>query len=266
MPLLITADKAIYKVAHEMNLSHTHNLFYEFYFLISGERFFSIGEYTYNIKPNTIMVVPRNVHHRTGGGPYVRYSLNVFAQALTEEEQTLIEKWFSSPIVIAEMQMKQITDCLDNMQQIEGDLDYEKNSKVILSYVLFLIDNFINANDHTNKNTVKQQLPLFLSKILDYIDKNINNDLSLNTISNYILYSPTYIRRQFKLYMGQTLNDYILNKRLDLAKMYLRETHKPLSEIAQLCGYSSANYLTLIFTKKEKLSPTAYRKIPVHGI
>ena len=85
--------------------------------------------------------------------------------------------------------------------------------------------------------------------------------LSTSVISQYANFSPDYLRKQFKFYMKQSLYDYILTVRIDRVKNYLWNTHYPINKIAKLCGFSSGNYLTLIFTKKEKISPSKYRKI-----
>jgi transcriptional regulator GlxA family with amidase domain len=47
---------------------------------------------------------------------------------------------------------------------------------------------------------------------------------------------------------------------LNKAKHLLLSTDKTVNEIAELCGFSSANYFGLIFKKKENLSPLTYRK------
>jgi two-component system response regulator YesN len=54
--------------------------------------------------------------------------------------------------------------------------------------------------------------------------------------------------------------DYCTHARLNEAKHLLLTTRKSLDEIAERCGYASANYFSLIFKRKIGLSPLNYRK------
>jgi AraC-like DNA-binding protein len=54
--------------------------------------------------------------------------------------------------------------------------------------------------------------------------------------------------------------EYILQLRLNKAKSLLQEGKKSIEEIANLCGFSSANYFGLIFKKAVGLSPLNYKK------
>ena len=65
----------------------------------------------------------------------------------------------------------------------------------------------------------------------------------------------------FKKYTNCSLIDFLLNIRLTKAKELLVNAKKSVEEIAELCGFSSANYFGLIFKKKEGVSPINYRKI-----
>ena len=49
--------------------------------------------------------------------------------------------------------------------------------------------------------------------------------------------------------------DFLLNLRLEKAKEALETTNKSICQIAEECGFRSANYFSLIFKRKEQLSP-----------
>lgn len=256
---LINVDKNFSNKPIIMNRSHEHK-FYEFYFLLKGTRFFSVGEYTCKVQSNDILIVAPNQPHLTNGGPFERYTLNIFPEVLTEEQtkfiETLIEK---QPISVSPSVMERIKFCLEDIISILNMPDYQKKSNLIFSYILFLIENNLSANKLYSTNKLK--IPIYLYKTIDYINENLDKDLSISAISQYINFSPDYLRKQFKFYMKQSLYDYILTVKLDKVKAYLWNTHYPINKIAKLCGFSSGNYLTLIFTKKEKISPSKYRKI-----
>ena len=51
--------------------------------------------------------------------------------------------------------------------------------------------------------------------------------------------------------------------KLNKAKQYLSSTKKNIKDISDLCGFSSAAYMGLIFKQKIGLSPLKYRQLQV---
>ena len=60
--------------------------------------------------------------------------------------------------------------------------------------------------------------------------------------------------------MNCSIMDYVNGLRLNKAKSLLRDSKLSMEEIADACGFSSANYLGLVFKKEMGISPLNYRK------
>ena len=71
-----------------------------------------------------------------------------------------------------------------------------------------------------------------VEKIVNYIEKHLNEDLSLDKIAKDLNYSKFYIARTFSEKTGGTIYKYIQGRRLTLAAQKLVETQKPIREIA----------------------------------
>ena len=56
-----------------------------------------------------------------------------------------------------------------------------------------------------------------------------------------------------------TCHDYLLNLRLDLAKVMLTNTELPINEIGSRVGYPDANYFAKLFKNVTGRTPTQYR-------
>jgi AraC family transcriptional regulator len=54
-----------------------------------------------------------------------------------------------------------------------------------------------------------------INKILEYIDENLNNDLSLEKLAKLANYSPFHLHRLFKIYTNETINTFINRKRIE---------------------------------------------------
>lgn len=101
---------------------------------------------------------------------------------------------------------------------------------------------------------------IIVKKIADYIEDNLNEDLSLDKISKDLNYSKFYIARTFAEKTGSTIYKYIQGRRLTLAAKKLVETKKPIIEIAYEARYSSQQAFTLAFNRLYLCTPQKYRK------
>ena len=59
---------------------------------------------------------------------------------------------------------------------------------------------------------------------------------------------------------GISPKDYIISHRLRLACELLRQTNRPIAEIARATGYPDSHYFTRLFTARMGQTPTAYRR------
>ncbi len=99
-----------------------------------------------------------------------------------------------------------------------------------------------------------------VEKIVDYIEKHLNEDLYLDKIAKDLNYSKFYIARTFSEKTGVTIYKYIQGRRLALAAQKLVETKKPIIEIAYEAQYSSQQAFTLAFNQLYLCTPQIYRK------
>ncbi len=107
-----------------------------------------------------------------------------------------------------------------------------------------------------------QDLKQAIETLVRFIDDHAAENPSLTAISAQVGYSPFYCSEQFHRLSGMTIRSYMAERRLRLAAKALRETDKPIVEIALDCGFSSQQALTRAFTHAYGCAPFAYRKRP----
>jgi AraC-like DNA-binding protein len=100
-----------------------------------------------------------------------------------------------------------------------------------------------------------------LAYIINYIEDNITEDLSVESLANKAYMSTSNFYRKFKDTFGVTPIDFLNTKRIERAKQLLRLTNEQINHIAQLCGYNSSCYFTRLFKNKTGMTPNQYRKI-----
>jgi two-component system response regulator YesN len=117
------------------------------------------------------------------------------------------------------------------------------------------IDNyFVLLKEETeNRGIVKE--------IIKYIQKNYQDEsLSINSLSEYINLSQTYICSLFKEETGKTINQYITEYRIEKSKQLLKDIRLRVSEVSCTVGYADANYFAKLFRKITGYTPSEYRK------
>ena len=102
-----------------------------------------------------------------------------------------------------------------------------------------------------------------VKKVIDYIEKNLEEEINLDTISKNIGYSKFYLNRIFTEYTGITMYKYLQNRRLTIAAQKLVKTDKPITQIAYEAGYDTQQSFSYAFKQIYLYPPKIYRNIGI---
>lgn len=98
--------------------------------------------------------------------------------------------------------------------------------------------------------------------IRNLIDANIGYaGMDQEWIASQIHFSTSYVRQVFKQILNETISEYIIRKRMELAGSLLKNTSLKIQEIAQECGYEDQRYFASSFKKFYGCTPTEYKRI-----
>lgn len=98
-----------------------------------------------------------------------------------------------------------------------------------------------------------------VAEIKMYIDRNYREVMDLNSLANLFGISTSYLSRHFKKVAEMSLPDYINKTRLLHAKDMLKNTDKPIKDIALKVGYENLRSFNRIFQKYEGMPPSHWR-------
>ena len=101
--------------------------------------------------------------------------------------------------------------------------------------------------------------PLF-QKLFQYLDTHLENTPSIPDIADEMGYSVSYLAREFKKQTGQTMQQYLRSRRIELAKLALLSSNDSIQNICHRLGFSSQSYFTAEFRKAVGMTPTEYRR------
>jgi AraC family transcriptional regulator len=103
-------------------------------------------------------------------------------------------------------------------------------------------------------------LPRFkLQRVIDYIHDNLHEDLTLEKISATLSMSPFHFAHAFRETMGLAPHHYVIQCRIDRARILLCETDHSIAEIAHLVGYSNQSNFSVVFHRVAGQTPRSYR-------
>lgn len=104
--------------------------------------------------------------------------------------------------------------------------------------------------------------PKRLARVLDYIEDNLAQSLTLYRLADVAAVSPRHFERAFRQALGVAPHAYVLGKRVATAQHILQRTPRlSVETIAQQVGFSSASHLASAFRRRTGLSPTAFRAL-----
>ncbi|HSR04935.1 MAG TPA: response regulator [Proteiniclasticum sp.] len=95
---------------------------------------------------------------------------------------------------------------------------------------------------------------------LQYIEKHLTKNLSLESAASYMNISTHYFSKLFKSEVGENFIDYVTEKKVERAKELIKDTDIPLNNIAFELGFNEANYFSKVFKKTTGITPSQYRK------
>lgn len=98
-----------------------------------------------------------------------------------------------------------------------------------------------------------------INRVFEFIDENLDSDLSLNNVSEIAFFSPFHFHRVFKFITGETLNEYVTRRRIEKSALDLLHKNITTTEIAHKYGFSENSSFSRAFKKYYGISPTKFR-------
>ena len=95
----------------------------------------------------------------------------------------------------------------------------------------------------------------------NYIRNHSHLGIRPETVARRLGVSRRLLDLRFRQIDGRSLNEAILQARLERARQMLSETDAPIAEIADSCAFRHVSYLTRLFKKTYGMPPAAWRDI-----
>jgi AraC family transcriptional regulator len=131
---------------------------------------------------------------------------------------------------------------------------------LIQTLTLHLLKNYSNAalvqeNLHGGLSGYK------LRRVQEFINANLEEDLSLAEIAEVADLSQFHFARAFRKSTNLTPQQYLMQQRIERAKVLLAKNELPIVEISLRTGFKNQSHFTTLFRKFTKLTPKMWREL-----
>ena len=134
-------------------------------------------------------------------------------------------------------------------------VNYEDMISLYMHHILITINRYIKEGRETKNDTIND-----IERAAHYFKDNYNKQISIEQYAEEHLMSVNWFIHSFKGIMKMSPMQYIISLRISMAKGYLENSAKNISEISNEVGYDNALYFSRLFRKYTGMTPTEYRK------
>ena len=124
--------------------------------------------------------------------------------------------------------------------QIEGDT-FPMYRKIVEEALEYTFKKLAKSKSITSRIEIK--------KVLKYIEAHISEEISCESMANYVNMNSNYFSRLFKNEIGMSFSDYLLNKRIDVTTELLSNSDYSIEEITKAVGIESISYFYRAYKK-----------------
>ena len=254
----------------DIKFEYHHHDFSKIVILIDGDLTYYIEGKAYILKPWDILFVNKNEIHKPVVNPNKYYEriviwLNPDFMAKYAQGNNNLLKCFEVAIKnnynLLRLNMKSIEIIKNLIQDIQNCNNSNEFGSEILKESLFVqlmvLMNRLFLNSDKNRDIEDIQYDKTIEGVLNYINSNLENDLSIDTIASEFFISKYYLMRKFKNQIGSSIHNYVVQKRLILARSLISEGLS-MSSVCSRCGFNDYSSFVRAFKKVYGVSPSNY--------
>ncbi len=235
---------------------HTHTG-HEIFMFVKGNCQFNIEGNIYDLQPNDIIIASANELHRVvhlSSEQYERYIIFLDEDFFSKNNCTEFAGLFqnhsfgkNSRIAADFATSSGIVEAIKKIQYYDG-IGELTVAKCIIVELLYLLKKNMETVPNENYHSEHMQ------KIVAYINANLTEDLSLESLAKRFNISVSYIGHQFKKHMRMTVKSYVTYKRLMLARSLVK-SGSSLLEASIDAGFTTYSSFYRMYVREFKASP-----------
>lgn len=224
---------------------HVHSVC-EVYYFVAGDADYLVDEKEYHLSPHSLMLLAPNVLHGirvNSDADYIRYCLYFSPEDIIAERRSLLLSAFpmksgnENQIVYYEnLEEYHIEDFFQYFQYLETLSDAMRAQYYPVFLEAFLARIHILLQTRYPSSAGSSSSPV-AADIIKYLNQNIAEPHTLDSLSKRFHISKYYMSRVFRKNTGTTIIDYLISKRVALARQYIMDGESSTGAAAK-AGFS----------------------------
>lgn len=224
---------------------------------LKGQAEFEVSGYGNLLRPGQGCVVTSGVGHAFGGVIEQSDILVLNLPQPQNDDPLLLQR-------LNELKQKDVYFQLDTQIQhliqmlvleMQSSPDDLLLSRACSDTVIALLQRHMSTFAHARRDS-----RFDLAALDRYIEQHLNQKISVAQLAASVFLGESQFHLLFKQQMGITPHQYLLGKRIDMAKQLIEQGQLSLGQIAELTGFSGQSSFAHTFSRLQGISPSQYKK------
>ena len=247
------------------DFSYHYHDFHKVVVFFSGKASYHIEGKTYQLKPWDILLVDRHAIHRPeidASVPYDRFILwiqnDIPQQELLKCFQKANDRSYNLIRLHPSLQEK-LKELLMDLESAARSEDFAKDiltQALFLQFMVYLNRIFLEKQYIFDRKSYSFDSQI--AEILQYINHNLQDNLSVDQLASRYYISKYHLMRKFKEETGYTLHNYIVSKRLLMARNLISEG-MPVVKAAHESGFTEYSTFSRAYRRQFGQTPSESR-------
>lgn len=244
------------------SLMHFHP-FSEIFYVVGGKGKFTVENDTFDVKQDDMIIVNPNVYHHEdsdGDHPleYVVLGVENLSFGLNGEDNEFLYQSFEKNNDDIQYYITHLLT--ESEEKLTG---YETVCQKLFDLFLLKVVRYMKLN--LSDNPIQKPMKREIRMICQYIDQNYAEDMSLESLAEFMKMNKYYMAHEFKNNIGISPINYLIERRIKECKSLLTTTSLSIAEISETVGFSSQSYFSQIFKKNTNMTPKQYRDESIYN-
>ena len=232
--------------------SHSHNMVEIYYFLRGNARFVVEGNIFSLERGNILVMASGQTHHLLlePSAAYERMALLIDTAAVPRDFDALSEQIYEGANLFELTKQEQIWFEESFALITKAPTDTQKN--LVFSFASMVFSLLSTKLTRTVESHIEDDM---IKKTINYINKNLSNELNLEIIANALYCSKVSLNRKFREIMGCTVWEYVIRRRVYSARQRLFISGS-VTEVYEKSGFNDYSSFFRAYKKVIGVSPS----------
>lgn len=225
-------------------------------YICKGTGYVSVGDVTFKASAGDIYILPIGKDHfyySNDKNPWEKIWFNINGSFV---KNTIVAYRIGNLYHIKGLNLKSLfDDFLTHAEIIKQSNSATYNFDTCATDFLKIVQSISSHIEVQGKIAPINKAELLKNKI----DSLTDFSLSFDEILKEFFYTKSHLIRVFKNAYGITPYNYLLERKINIAKLLLKNTVMSISEISEKLGFANSHYFSNFFTKHVGKSPNKYR-------